>query len=485
VADSALLARRLANLRRTIAEIQANAGTAPGALATADSAPARAGRERTAELAARLAADLDGEVVRMDVGTVVRVEAAARPMALDREALARLPGQPPADVPLVCLDTETTGLGSAAGTVAFLIGLGWWEGQRFRQVQLLLPDHPEERALLHALAAHIPPDAWLVTYNGRGFDWPLLVARYRMVRQEPPPHAGHLDLLTTVRRIFKHRMADARLRTAEEALLGFGRVDDVEGWEIPGRYLTFLRGGSAGPLVSVADHNDRDVRSLARLLAHLAGELGDEDRRRSAPDGDLLGLARCFRIEGRLDEAMACLDLAVERPAGGGAVVRRRGKPPEQWLVDRSDGIAAAIAQLAAVRTNRVMRDHVARERARLLRHVGRLGEARQAWRDLGTRNGPLSAVAWIELAKVMEHVDRDVDGALAAVADAERLALRAQTVGQPVPFIEADLARRRARLERRRAGAAARSRGRGRSTADRSDPAALPSALAHAVAYG
>src|SRR5262249_31204613 len=131
VADSALLARRLANLRRTIAEIQTNATTGPDVPGAAAVAPTRTGRERTAGLAARLAADLDGEVVRTDVGTVVRVESPARPIPIDREALARLPGQPPADVPLVCLDTETTGLGSAAGTVAFLVGLGWWEGQQF------------------------------------------------------------------------------------------------------------------------------------------------------------------------------------------------------------------------------------------------------------------------------------------------------------------------------------------------------------------
>src|SRR5262249_23624880 len=123
----------------------------------------------------------------------------------------------------------------------------------------------------------------------------------------------------------------------------------------------------------------------------------------------------------------------------------------------------------------------------RLLRQVGRLSEARQAWRDLGARNGPLSAIAWIELAKVMEHVDRDVEGALAAVAEAERLAQRAQTVGQPVPLVESDLARRRRRLERRQAGAATRSatRKRTRTKAGGSDPAALPSPLAHAVAYG
>ena len=37
--------------------------------------------------------------------------------------------------------------------------------------------------MLTALARHIPPDGWLVTYNGRGFDWPLLVTRYRMARR--------------------------------------------------------------------------------------------------------------------------------------------------------------------------------------------------------------------------------------------------------------------------------------------------------------
>ena len=148
-----------------------------------------------------------------------------------------LPGQPPPDAPLVCLDTETTGLATAAGTVAFLIGLGWWEGDRFRQVQLLLPDHADERALLTALAATIPADAWLVTYNGRGFDWPLLVARYRMARRAAPGHAGHLDLLPIVRRLFRHRMADARLRTAEAELLGLHRHRRRRGLGDPGRYL--------------------------------------------------------------------------------------------------------------------------------------------------------------------------------------------------------------------------------------------------------
>jgi hypothetical protein len=100
-----------------------------------------------AELAERLASALDGEVVVTAEGRVVRCEAATRPIPVDRLRLSRLPGQPPPGVPLVCLDTETTGLATATGTVAWLIGLGWWVGDRFRQVQLVLPDHADERAL--------------------------------------------------------------------------------------------------------------------------------------------------------------------------------------------------------------------------------------------------------------------------------------------------------------------------------------------------
>ena len=237
-------------------------------------------------LAVRLAAALDGEVVRSERGTYVRCETRARSIPLDRVRLARLPGQPPPDVPLVCLDTETTGLATAAGTVAFLVGLGWWEGVEFRQVQLLLPDHSDEPALLDALADLIPAASWLVTYNGRGFDWPLLVARYRLARRGAPVHAGHLDLLPLVRRLFRHRMIDARLRTAEANLLGLHRIGDVEGWEIPGRYLDFLRGASAAPIAEVVRHNDQDVRSLARLLVHVEQGYADPAARAGAPRGD-------------------------------------------------------------------------------------------------------------------------------------------------------------------------------------------------------
>ena len=52
---------------------------------------------------------------------------------------------------------ETYDLGTVTthgGTIAFLVGLGWWQGARFRQVQLLLPDHAYEPALLDELRSN-------------------------------------------------------------------------------------------------------------------------------------------------------------------------------------------------------------------------------------------------------------------------------------------------------------------------------------------
>ena len=264
----------------------------------------------------------------------VRVERDAVDLPIDRRRLAALPGQPPADRPLVCLDTETTGLATAAGTVAFLIGLGWWAGDTFRQVQLLLPDQGEEGVLLDEVGRHIPRDAWLVTYNGRGFDWPLLVTRYRMARRAAPAHAGHLDLLPIVRRLFRHRMDDARLGTVERMLLGVVRHDDVDGWEIPGRYLGFLRGGPAQPLAAVVRHNDEDVRSLAPAAGpHRAAVSATRWRGTRRPAATSPGLARAFRRERRFEEAVDCLDAAL---AADPAPPTRRPGPPARGHAPRS-----------------------------------------------------------------------------------------------------------------------------------------------------
>ncbi len=423
--------------------------------------------QTTDRLAERLAAAMDGQIIVTPEGTIVRCEVPARPIPLDRERLATLPGQPPADAPLVCLDTETTGLATAAGTVAWLIGLGWWEGEQFRQAQLLLPDHADERALLSAMAGLIAPDAWLVTYNGRGFDWPLLVARYRLARRAAPVHAGHLDLLPVVRRLFRHRMENARLRTAESALLGMHRIGDIEGWEIPSRYLRFLRGGPADDLVDVVRHNDQDVRSLARLLALLETSLGDPVRRAAAVSGDLAGLARAFTREHRLGEALDCLDLAIDRSSDVPAVrapaaVKETPKPEDEpwWSPRRRADFGGRPWRRPSVSDSPRnaafdtpwTTERIAMERAHLLRRLGRFGDAVAAWEAVAAGTSRSAIIATMELAKLYEHRLGDRGAAVRAVLRGFALIERRRRVGMPEPAFEADLVRRHERLLRREA---------------------------------
>jgi len=468
--------RRLANLRATLAKTG-------GASGGPDELPARApfsGRSSGA-LAIRLARALGADAADTGHGWIVRRVIAPVGIPVDRARLACLPGYPPADAPLVCIDTETTGLATAAGTLAFLVGLARWQGSEFRQTQLLLPDHADEHALLEEIERWVTPDAWLVSYNGRGFDWPLLEARFRLAGRAAPAHAGHLDLLPFVRRVFRHRMEDARLRTVESSLLGVSRVGDVEGWEIPAIYLDVLRGGPVEPLAGVVIHNEKDVRSLGLLLAHVERRYAGRENRHEAPRGDLAGLARAYAKERRHEDALACLDDAVAATGPERDPFGRSTRPVTHMVREDADDAwwqprtkpdfggrtpatgwrgplaagrggalgpdpASAVWDAGAAWTD----ERLAAERARTLRRLGRWNEAVEAWQAAAAAGGALGAIAWIEAAKLREHRLGDPAGALVATRAAWRLLERARTLGRPYPRVEADLSRRGARLSER-----------------------------------
>jgi hypothetical protein len=373
------------------------------------------------ERAERLAAGLGGRVEAMSAGPVVIVERIIS-LPVDLEPLRRLPYPIDPARPLISLDTETTGLGSSVGTVAFLIGVGRWSGQDFVTSQLVMPDHADEPALLEALDGCIPADAWLVTYNGRTFDWPLLQARYRMQRRDAPRHAGHLDLLPIARQIWKHRLPDARLASVESAVAGVRRNEEVPGSMIPDRYLGWLRSGRAELLLDILDHNREDVVSLGRLLGVMAEVLADPIRRRAGHPGDLAGLARAYERSGHTAEALACYGEAL------GA-----------WDDDEDDR-----------QPSRLQWAEVAADGARLLSRLRRHDDAEAAWLDVAARGGGSAVWAWIAVAKIREHQRRDVLGALEAAGRALAIVERRRAVGVPLRAAERDLGRRLRRLRRR-----------------------------------
>ncbi len=174
------------------------------------------------------------------------------------------------------LDTETTGLSGGTGTLAFLIGVGWFEDGAFRTEQLLLTQPGREVPMLRRLAERLVRASAIVTYNGKSFDWPLLRNRFVLNRVPLPEVAGHLDLLHCARRVFKYRLESVRLTDVETDVLGFVRVGDVDGGEIPELYWQFLRSGDGALLGPILEHNAHDVVALAAIMARLAAGFDGE-----------------------------------------------------------------------------------------------------------------------------------------------------------------------------------------------------------------
>jgi uncharacterized protein YprB with RNaseH-like and TPR domain len=306
------------------------------------------------------------------------------------------------------LDTETTGLAGGTGTVAFLIGLGWFEGGGFVTQQLFARDYAEERAMLLHLRNQLRGRAFLVSFNGKAFDAALLATRFIMNRL-PDPLSGlpHLDLLHPARRLLSHRLADRRLGALETAVLGFEREGDIPGSEIPQRYFDWLRRRDGRSMADVFEHNRLDILSLAALAAHLAELIDSDPEKTGFHQGDRLAAARLFLARERPVEAVRILG-----PLSGSA--------------------CPATAREAA------------RELSLLHKRRGRWPEAVAIWEEMVRRDGE-DLFALVELAKWCEHKRRDFARALALTMRAcARWASRS-------PEERADLLHRRERLEKKR----------------------------------
>ncbi|HEX9750739.1 MAG TPA: ribonuclease H-like domain-containing protein [candidate division Zixibacteria bacterium] len=316
----------------------------------------------------------------------------------------------------VYLDCETTGLSGGAGTLAFLVALGFVREDRFVVEQYFLPEPADEPALIGALAARLSVAEALVTYNGAAFDGPLLEGRFRFWRFDPAfRNLPHLDLLHPTRALFKRRIGDCSLGNVEERILRFARVEDIPGSEVPEVYFEYLRGGVSPRLFHVFEHNRLDVVSL--FVCHLW--LSDRTRPESPSLGDptdLLSLARYWLRKGRFSHALSALDEVDRR------------------ILDNAQRVES-------------------RElRARTLKRARAYDEAHEQWRQVAGLD-PQRVDVCEEIAKHLEHRLRDYSGALRLVdAALESIRFR-DTIGALGVDAETWRARflhRRARLQRR-----------------------------------
>jgi hypothetical protein len=314
------------------------------------------------------------------------------------------------------IDTETTGLAGGTGTLAFLIGVGVWNGESL-DLHLIFMRSPEsETAALRYLESILADASGLVSFNGRTFDLPILETRFVLNRISPAClDLPHLDLLPLARQLWRDHLSSRRLVVLEEELLDVARSDeDLPSSLIPYLYRQYLETGDPGDMARIFYHNRVDVLSLATLLAH------------------------SLRI---VTEPEAC-KLAAGEWAGVGRIYDRVGweaRAIDAWRTALS-GEVGEIAEDSA---------------ARLWREMGVRYKRADAWEDANAiwetwiRRIPMAVSPLVEKAKYYEWVVDDLDAALTCTRQAlERAASWHSSLKRRRTLDE--LEHRQARLERK-----------------------------------
>jgi uncharacterized protein YprB with RNaseH-like and TPR domain len=236
---------------------------------------------------------------------------AAQMAALPEPAPAAL--QPLDLARVLFVDTETTGLGHGAGVMAFLTGAGYFEGDSFFLRQYFVRDPAEEPAALYHLAEWSEGFKGLVSFNGRGFDVPVLYNRFVLARLRPSIlSAPHLDLLPVSRRIWRDQLDSCALKSLERHVLGVQRrQDDVLSWLIPELYRQYLRGGDNGEMRQVLYHNAVDILSLV-VLAERVCRLFADPLAVAVEPRERVALARWFQALELPERAEAVYHVALD-----------------------------------------------------------------------------------------------------------------------------------------------------------------------------
>lgn len=199
---------------------------------------------------------------------------------------------------VIFFDLETTGLAGGTGTFAFLLGFGWVEGNEIIIKQYFLPDFGREYKLFEELNQLFSKFKYLVSYNGKSYDSPLLRSRFLLNRQSfQLEKLYHIDLLHMARRVWKDSFSSCDLKTLENGLLGVEREGDIPGAFIPQAYFDFIRTGVIHDIIRIITHNYIDITSLAGLLFHLSA-IESRPRNLNDPAAQL----RMARLAFELDE---------------------------------------------------------------------------------------------------------------------------------------------------------------------------------------
>jgi uncharacterized protein YprB with RNaseH-like and TPR domain len=219
---------------------------------------------------------------------------------------------------LLFLDTETTGLAGGAGTLVFMVGLGYFRADGFHLVQLFLKSPSDAPAFLSKLENIAGQFKAISTYNGKAFDVPVLNSQCILNHIQPFFKSKyHFDLLPLARRLWSNRLPNRTLKDIETQILGAARSsEEIPGWMIPEMYADYLRSADSRPLAGVFYHNEMDILSLAGVFTHAVGLLANPTEQADIDPVDVFSVARLFEDLGESERSYAlynhCYQFGIE-----------------------------------------------------------------------------------------------------------------------------------------------------------------------------
>ena len=317
------------------------------------------------------------------------------------------------------MDTETIGLAGGTGTVAFLIGAGYFlDDGTFRLDQCFMRDYDDEEPMLEYLAGLFPGRETVVGYNSKSFDLPLM--RTRFIQNRIPFRLdgfSHYDLMHAARRFWKERLGSCTLQNVEKEILGLHRTGDVPSHLIPQYWFDYLRTRDARPLKGVFYHHQTDILSLVALAGHVCTVL-------DVPNGggfdhaeDRLSLVRVYYRQKKYADVVTHAYGFLER--------------------EESSGLRRECLEMLAQAQKR-------------LKEFEAMADTWQLLVD----EFPSNITARLELAKHHEHRTRDLERAEALVREALDLLDTRASLGRDLgiaPGAHAEVRNRLSRIEKKR----------------------------------
>ena len=210
---------------------------------------------------------------------------------------------------ILVLDLETTGLGRGE-TLAFMIGLGYYENEQFVVEQIFLPEPDAEVNSFDRLIELLQSKSLLITFNGKTFDVPVLESRllYHQIWLDLRA-MEHLDLLHIARRLWKRKLPSCALETIEFYVLSHIRDKelDIDGSQIPQTYYQYLVNGDPELIRRIFIHNHHDILHTAALFTLICDSLNYPPENGMDIRIDYHALALLYKSQNRSDTAKRIL----------------------------------------------------------------------------------------------------------------------------------------------------------------------------------